>query len=181
MRRRSGYGWFELIVGILLVIFGIYTLLHPGRTLTGIVVLYGIIAVVTGIADIVFYVRTERYTGFGPVVSLISGIFSIMAGFMLLVYPNAGKWIMILLLPIWFIAHGISRLSHLNIIRFTAGSFYYYVALIVNIVEIVLGCMMIVWPSVSLFSTGFLIGTFLVLLGVDNIITAISRFGSRME
>lgn len=73
MRRRSGYGWFELIVGILLVIFGVYTLIHPGKTLTWIVVLYGLIAVITGISDIVFYVRADRYTGFGPIVSLISG------------------------------------------------------------------------------------------------------------
>ena len=34
MRRRSGYGWFELIIGILLVIFGVYTLIHPSKTLT---------------------------------------------------------------------------------------------------------------------------------------------------
>ena len=179
MRRRSGYGWFELIIGILLVIFGVYTLIHPSKTLTWIVVLYGLIAVITGISDIVFYVRADRYTGFGPIVSLISGIFSVMAGFMLLVYPNAGKWIMILLLPIWFIAHGISRLSHLRIVRYTAGNVYYYVTLIVNIIEIILGCMMIIWPSIALFSAGILIGAYLILIGIDNIAMGVSRIGSR--
>ena len=179
MRRRSGYGWFELIIGILLVIFGVYTLIHPSKTLTWIVVLYGLIAVITGISDIVFYVRADRYTGFGPIVSLISGIFSVMAGFMLLVYPNAGKWIMILLLPIWFIAHGISRLSHLRIVRYAAGNVYYYVTLVVNIIEIILGCMMIIWPSIALFSAGFLIGAYLILIGIDNIAMGISRIGSR--
>lgn len=179
MRRRSGYGWFELIIGILLVIFGVYTLIHPSKTLTWIVVLYGLIAVITGISDIVFYVRADRYTGFGPIVSLISGIFSVMAGFMLLVYPNAGKWIMILLLPIWFIAHGISRLSHLRIVRYAAGNVYYYVTLVVNIIEIILGCMMIIWPSIALFSAGFLIGAYLILIGIDNIAMGVSRIGSR--
>lgn len=179
MRRRSGYGWFELIIGILLVIFGVYTLIHPGKTLTWIVVLYGLVAVITGISDIVFYVRADRYTGFGPIVSLISGIFSVMAGFMLLVYPNAGKWIMILLLPIWFIAHGISRLSHLRIVRYAAGNVYYYVTLVVNIIEIILGCMMIIWPSIALFSAGFLIGAYLILIGIDNIAMGVSRIGSR--
>ena len=179
MRRRSGYGWFELIVGILLVLFGIDTLFHPNRTLTGIVLLYGVIAVITGISDILFYVRAERYTGFGPTISLVSGILSILTGIMLLVYPNAGKWIMILLLPVWFIAHAISRLSHLQAVRFTAGNFYYYVTLIANIFGIILGCMMIVWPSISMFSAGFLIGTYLILLGIDNIVMAVSRFGSR--
>lgn len=179
MRRRSGYGWFELIIGILLVAFGVFTLFHPGKAITGIVLLYGAIAVITGISDILFFVRGERYTGFGSTVSLVSGIFSIMAGIMLLVYPNAGKWVMILLLPIWFIAHGVSRLSHLHFIRYAAGNAYYYVTLIVNIIEIILGCMMIVWPSLSLFSAGFLIGAYLTLIGIDNIVMAVSRIGSR--
>ena len=94
---------------------------------------------ITGISDLIFYVRTERYTGFGPAVSLISGIFSIMAGVMLLVYPGAGRWVMVLLLPLWFIAHCVSRLSHLNFIRVTAGEIYYWFALIVNIIGIILG------------------------------------------
>lgn len=179
MRRRSGFGWFELLIGILLVILGVFTLFRPGSALTGVVLAYGLIAVITGISDIVFFAREERYTGFGPTVSLISGIFSIMAGIMLLVYPNAGKWVMILLLPIWFIAHCVSRLSHLHFVRLTAGNFGYYFTLIANIIGIILGCMMIIWPSLSLFSAGFLIGFYLILLGIDNIVTAISEIGYR--
>lgn len=178
MRRRSGYGWFELIMGIFLVLLGVFTLLRPERTLTGIVFLYGIVAVVTGISDIVFYARAERYSGFGPMISLISGILSIMAGIMLLAYPSAGKWIMILLLPIWFIAHCVSRLAHLHLIRVMAGNFYYYFTLVVNIIGIILGCMMIVWPSLSLFSASFLIAFYLILQGIDKITMAVSQFGS---
>ncbi len=179
MRRRSSYGWLELVVGVLFVVLGIYSFIHPENTLTGVVIVYGIFAIISGIADIIFFVKTERYTGFGPTVSLISGIFSIMAGFMLLVYPSAGKWAMVLLLPIWFIAHCISRLTHLNMIRVTAGSFYYYFTLIVNIIGIVLGCMMIIRPVISLFSAGFIIGTYLILLGFDSIVVAISKIGSK--
>ena len=179
MRRRSGYGWFELIIGIMLVVLGIFTFIRPGSTLTGIVILYGLVAVITGISDLILYVRTERYTGFGPAVSLISGIFSIMAGVMLLVYPGAGRWVMVLLLPLWFIAHCVSRLSHLNFIRVTAGEIYYWFALIVNIIGIILGIMMIARPMLSLFSAGFLIGTYLILLGVDSIMVGAGKLGSR--
>ena len=178
MRRRSGYGWFELIIGILLVILGVFTFIRPENTLTAIVIVYGLIAVITGISDIIFYVKAEKYTGFGPTISLISGIFSTMAGFMLMVYPGSGKWIMILLLPIWFIAHCISRLSHLNIIRITAGRRYYYFTLIVNIIGIILGFIMIIYPEISLFSVGFIIGTYFILLGIDSIVIAISNMGS---
>lgn len=164
--------WFQFIIGVLLVIFGGYTIFHPEQTLNWIVILYGVTAVITGILDIVFYVKAARYTGFGPVISLVSGIFGTMAGFMLLVYPNAGKWVMIMLLPIWFIAHCVSRLAHLNTIHFIINRRYYYFALVMNIIGIVLGCMMIIWPSVLLFSAGFLIGIYMLIQGIDSIVTA---------
>ena len=53
MRRRSGYGWLALIVGILFIILGIYSFVHPGNTLTWLVIVYGIIAVISGISDII--------------------------------------------------------------------------------------------------------------------------------
>ena len=86
---------------------------------------------------------------------------------------------MVLLLPIWFIAHCIARLTHLNLIRMTAGNFYYYFSMVMNILGIVLGCLMIVHPTLSIFSVGYIIGTYLILLGVDSIIVAVSKIGSR--
>ncbi len=179
MRKRSRFGWMELIVGILLILLGIFTLVSPNSTLTGVIMIYGLIAVMTGIADIVFYVKMARYTGFGPTVSLISGLLSVMAGVMLLVYPGAVKWTLALLFPIWFIAHCISRLSHLNVIRATAGNFHYYFSLIVNILGLILGFFMLIRPVVSLFSFGLIIGFYLILLGIDSIVSALSKIGSQ--
>ena len=42
MRRRSRYGWLELIEGILLILLGIYTLCNPGGMLRGITFAYGL-------------------------------------------------------------------------------------------------------------------------------------------
>ena len=173
MRRRID--WLQLIIGILLVIFGVYMLINPGRTLRWVIILYGVLAVITGISDIVYYVKAERYTGFGPVVSLISGIFSIMAGVMLLVYPDAGKWVLIMLIPIWFIAHCVSRVAHLNTVCYVINRSYYHFSLVMNIIGIVLGCMMIIWPSILLFSAGVLIGIYMIIQGIDSIVTALNE------
>ena len=140
MRRYTGFGWLELVVGVLLIILGIATLIKPGSVLTGVNVVYGIIALLTGIDDIIFYAKMEQHMGFGPTISLISGILSVLAGMILLVHPAAGKWALALLLPMWFIAHCIARLSHLNIIRFTAGNVMYYFSLVMNILGLLLGC-----------------------------------------
>ena len=91
MRGRSNFGWLKLIEGILLLVLGIYTLTRPDQALTGFIILYGIVAVITGISDIILYVQVARFTGFGPVLSLITGTLSVMAGVMLIITPNAGK------------------------------------------------------------------------------------------
>lgn len=174
MRRRSRYGWLELIEGILLILLGIFTLFNPGSMIRGVTIVYGLLAVITGISDIVFYAKTERYTGFAPTIALVSGILSMLAGLMLLMYPNAGELITVLLLPIWFIAHSVSRLTHLPLVRL-AGKFFYYFTMILNIIGIVLGCLMIVWPSIALFSAGFIIGMYLILLGIDSVVIACSN------
>lgn len=179
MRKRSVFGWLELVIGILLILLGIFAIFRADAALTGLVFLYGMTAVITGIADIVLYVKAEQYIGFAPVISLISGILSVMAGIMLLVYPGTGKWVVVLLLPIWFIAHCISRLSHLHIIRIGIGNAYYYVALILNCLGLVLGCMMIIWPAISFFAVGFLIGAYLILIGIDSVVLAVSDIGSK--
>ena len=54
MRRRSGFGWLEFIEGLLLILLGIFTCVHPGSILEGFVILYGLLAVVTGIGDSCF-------------------------------------------------------------------------------------------------------------------------------
>ena len=80
MKRQSDIGWFELIMGLILIILGIVIMRQPVGVLTWIVILCGVIAVISGIGDIVLYVKMERFTGFGPVVSLVTGILGIMAG-----------------------------------------------------------------------------------------------------
>ena len=83
MNRRSDIGWPELIVGIILIILGVVIMRQPVGVLTWIVILCGVLAICSGVGDIVLYVKMERFTGFGPVVSLVTGILGVMAGFML--------------------------------------------------------------------------------------------------
>ncbi len=179
MKRRSMLGWGELVVGILLILLGVFTFVRPSSALTGIVFLYGILAIVTGIMDIAFYVKVEKHTGFGPAVSLVTGILSLIAGILLLINPNAGKWVLTILFPLWFITHCISRLTHLPVIRLTAGTGYYYLTLVINIIGLILGIFMIFNPFISFLSVSYVIGGYLLLLGIDHIVLAVSKVGMR--
>ena len=179
MRRRSGFGWLELIIGIVLIGLGVLTFVKPDLALTSMVFLYGIAAVIMGIADLILYIQVERYTGIGPILALISGILSVMSGIVLVVYPSTGILVLTVLFPIWFIAHCISRLSHLNHIRLTAGEGMYYFTLAANIIGLILGFMMLLNPLFTLTTIRCFASIYLILLGIDSIAMAASRIGTR--
>ena len=88
MKRHTGYGWLELIEGILLIILGALAIASPGGILRWITIFYGVMAIVTGITDIIFYAKSERYIGFAPCVSLAAGVISVITGLALMAYPR---------------------------------------------------------------------------------------------
>lgn len=175
MKKRFNVGWIGLILGILLILLGVFVIARPMGLMIWLVVICGIIAIITGVADIILYVKMNRYTGFGPVLALVTGILSVVAGFMLLVYPGAGTWALAVVFPIWMIAHCISRLAHASILRAAMGDGYYYYSVVLNIIGIVVGVLLIFSPNLMLFSLGFLVGLYLILLGVDCIVGFCNR------
>lgn len=177
MSRRSGFGWVEFISGLCMILLGIFTIIRPQGVFTWAAVIYGLLAVITGVCDILFYIKTERYTGFGPIVALIAGILSVMAGTILLAHPGAGAWILTILFPLWFIAHGISRLAHLSTIRYIAGKTYYCISMIINILGIILGVVMLFEPVLTIVTAGTIISVYLIISGAESIALAFSEIG----
>lgn len=179
MRRRSGFGWLELVIGIALIVLGVFAFVKPDLALTSMIFAYGIAAVIMGVADIVLFIEMEHYTGFGPMLALISGVLSVMTGLMLVVYPGAGAFVLTILFPIWFIAHSISRLAHLEHIRFVAGNGMYYFTLIINLIGLFLGILMVFNPLFALTTIRYFASAYLILLGADSVAMAVSRMGRR--
>lgn len=179
MKKRSMFGWLEFILGILFIILGIYTFTNPTAALGGFVIVYGIVAIVTGIADIVFYVRLEKRTGFGPVTSLVGGIISILIGILLLFNVGAGIIAISILFPFWFIIHCIARLANLGAIKLLAGKAQFYLALFVNILGLVLGLLLLFNPFASSVALSYIIAVYLLVSGVSSIVIAFSRLGDK--
>ncbi|MCD8380529.1 MAG: DUF308 domain-containing protein [Lachnospiraceae bacterium] len=177
MKNRTGFGWLELVLGILMIILGILSFVWPKGAMTSMVMLYATAAIITGICDILFYIRMDQYTGFGPIVALISGIISVMTGMMLIIYPDVGEWIVYFLFPIWFIAHNVFNLATLKTLRMAAGDFCYYFTLIASIVGLILGWLMVLWSFGSIRSVSIIIGFYLILTGINCIVIALGGAG----
>ena len=90
----------------------------------------------------------------------------------------AGRWVLIILFPVWFIAHCISRLAHIGIIRMFDCSFYYYFTVAVNIVGILLGFFMVFSPVltfVTMRTVAYIAAVYLILFGIESIVAAFGR------
>ena len=176
MRERTPWyrrvNWWELIAGIVMIALGIASLARPSLAVTGLVYAYGIAGVIVGVADILRYIRVERYTGFGPIVSLIAGVLSVMAGVVILVNPQVGMAVFSLLFALWFITHCVSRMASLSRVRLVAGRGAYYAALVLNLIGLVLGVLLVVLPAASLLALGYLAGVYLIVLGVESLVMA---------
>lgn len=72
-----------------------------------------------------------------------------------------------MILPIWIIAHCISRLSHLQYMKMHFGSTYYTLSLILNILGLIVGIMLVFRPMVTILSMGVLVGSYLILEGLS--------------
>lgn len=179
MRKRSLYAWFTLALGILMIVLGVFSIARPGRMLTVIVVIYGISALISGISDMVSVGRWGSSTGFVPFASLITGTLGVLAGVMLIAFPHAGKFVLGLLVPIWFIAHCLSRLVTLSTVRGILGSGWMILFTVIDILGIVLGVVMIFSPSFSESVAGLVVAFYFFIVGIEHIAEAFTDLGAR--
>ena len=57
----------------------------------------------------------------------------------------------------------------------------YYFSLAVNIIGLILGCMMLMSPVFTLTTIRYFASAYLILLGIDAIVMAVSRVGRRLS
>lgn len=176
MRERTPWyrrvNWWELMAGIVMIALGVASLARPSLAVTGLVYAYGAAGVIVGVTDILRYIRVERYTGFGPMVSLIGGVLSVMSGVVILVNPRVGMAVFSVLFAVWFITHCVSRLANLSHVRLMAGRGTYYAALVLNIIGLVLGAVLVVLPAASILTLGYLAAVYLIVLGAESLVMA---------
>jgi uncharacterized membrane protein HdeD (DUF308 family) len=174
MKKMSGFGVFQLIIAVLMIVLGVLIFLFPGAILSDLVVLYAVGAVIIGIADVVLFIRAGKYLGVSAITSLVSGLISVMAGFSLLLYPGSERIVLTILFPIWFIAHSLSRIALLKQVSLVKKRGISVMCWLVNGIGILLGCVMLWNPFHSLLYVLWIAGVYLILLGVEGVIVAVN-------
>src|SRR5438045_8018589 len=97
-----------LFRGIAAILFGILTFGWPQLTLSVLVLLFGVFAVISGITAVAVALRNREEQGWGLL--LFEGILGILAGVVALVWPGITALAFLYLLAAWAIIIGIMEL-----------------------------------------------------------------------
>ena len=166
-RSSRRIDWIDVIIGVILVITGIFVLSNVLEAFLALASLLGMVIVVRGILLLVRSIRIRRISNrvVSGVIGIIVGILLIIGGIYLLVNPTLSMIALGTLVGFWFIFEGIGTILDGQIIRlFSPG--LWIVQLIFSIIMIAAGVMLLGdWLQGGL-TAATLIGIMLLLNGI---------------
>ena len=155
-----------LVRGIAAILFGILTFVWPNLTLSVLVLLFGVFAVISGITAVVAALRNRGEEGWGLL--LFEGILGILAGVVALVWPNITALAFLYLLAAWAIITGITELVAPLAFPMRGGRAALMV--LAGLASIVFGILIAAQPSSGLLAVVWLIGVYAIVFGVMYIV-----------
>ena len=164
-----------MVIGILLILAGVYGLFFPVETSAVIPYIIGIALTITGIGKIFRWTDEKRFYGSSRW-SLAGAVISMLFGLMLAISPalqlSMGTSV-IVLIACWVMAMGLIRILHA--FRLRKMNDYdlfgrpirssWYMAFIPGLLMLLIGVMNIVHPEIGLGMIGALIGVIMIFSG----------------
>jgi uncharacterized membrane protein HdeD (DUF308 family) len=171
--------WGRMAFGVIALIFGLAFLLVPGFTLTLFLFLFGIFMIFAGLVLIGF--SRSRAPGSGRrTLNVVEGIIDIAIGVIAIFAPGFTSLLAIYLVGAFLIIAGIFQLFEGIVApRGTAtfGASNRWVLVIIGLVSLIIGITIVIFPGSGILAILWLIGIFLVIIGIANIISGL-RMGS---
>lgn len=159
-----------LISGLLAIILGAVVLAWPGKTILVVSVLFGVYLLVSGIAQVVFAFALDVTAG-GRVLLFLSGAASLILA--VLAFRQFGEGSAILLLAIWigigFIFRGVATtVSAISDPALPSRGWNIFF----GIITLLAGLVVLASPLTSLAVLTLVVGVWLIVLGVFEVISA---------
>lgn len=170
---KSSFKWGNLIVGVLFIITSLIAFRNPVGNLAGITVFFGMIAIIKGLFDVFFRNKVKKITGMPGTSLLIIGIFDILLGFLLLFNLTTSIMALPFVFATWFLVDSIGGLFSLEQAR-ALSTTNYWLQLIVSILGILISISLLFDPITSALTLSFLVGFYLMWIGIFYIVEAFS-------
>ena len=157
--------WLLLIAGILCIVAGICVFAFPIESYVTLAVLFGILMLLTGAAQLIISSTSGNYLMMKGYF-IVGGILDVILGIFLCVYPGVSLFVLPILMGLWMLYHSfivISFGADMDTFRLSGGG----MLTVFGILLLILSIFVLVDPfSVGVATVLFVAGVGLILLGL---------------
>lgn len=163
--KTHKFSWGFFLVGVLFVLCSLLAFYDPAANLEAFAVFFAILAILNGVWLFISPITSGLRIVMG-VIDVLIGIFMLFnIGFAMMALPY--------IFAIWFIADSVFRLINLPYTR-ALGNGYFWLSLVVNALGVVVGILLLFQPVTAALTFSFLVGFYLMMIGIESIIIAFS-------
>ncbi len=161
--------WILALRGVFAIILGLIALFFPGIALRAFIIVFGVYAIIDGIAAVVIAIQERgSLSRWGWV--LFEGIIGILAGIVAFVYPGLTALVLLYIIAFWAIVTGIMEIVAAFAIRgFAAREWALGIA---GILSILFGILLIIRPGAGILAILWLVGIYSIIFGILFIVRA---------
>jgi uncharacterized membrane protein HdeD (DUF308 family) len=166
--------WVVLLRGIAAIVFGILAFGWPGITLLALMLLFGVYAVMDGVAAIAFGFsgRAEHGT-IWPLVAI--GALGVLAGLIAILMPGLTAVALLLVIAAWAIVRGVFEI--LTAIELRKHIDNEWMMGLSGALSILFGVLLVIQPGAGALALVWLIGAFAIAFGVVAVALALRLRG----
>jgi uncharacterized membrane protein HdeD (DUF308 family) len=162
--------WLFLVLGILWILFGMFVLTYNVGSLLALAVFFGVTFIGTGVTQLLAASRAEDWRWLW----LVGGALSLIVGILAFVWPERTLLVLAGILAWFLVFKGIVDVAGALI---DTGRPWWWVTLILGIVELLLGIWAAGYPGRSLFVFVNLVGIYAVAYGFTELFAAFELRG----
>jgi uncharacterized membrane protein HdeD (DUF308 family) len=171
LRGVASSWWLFLILGVLWILFGMFVLSYNVGSLLALALFAGVTFLMTGVNQLLSFGRVE---GGWRWLYLVGGALSVVAGIVAFVWPGRTLLVISVVLAWFLVFKGIVDI----VAAFTNhGRPYWWVTLILGILELLLGIWAAGYPGRSLFVFVNVVGIYAIFYGFTELFAAFDLRG----
>ncbi|KRM71657.1 HdeD family acid-resistance protein [Lacticaseibacillus brantae] len=165
-RIRSHFRWPSLILGIIFIGLGIWSLMRPGAAIKGIVWIIALAMLLSGIFSLIAYFDVRSVIGQNHWASLLSGVLDIVLAILVFMNLNGSFLFLGYIFAFWFLFDSITAIEF--------GSFFPRSGLnmFLAILGILAGIAMLFNPILGAITVVYLLAFYLFLFGILLLVRA---------
>jgi len=170
MQSRGAWMALSIITGLLMIVLGGLFLASPGLSLASVILLFGIFAIVYGVALAAAGMTGRAESRWG---AIVVGVLAVIVGIIALVWPGLTSLTLLYIIAAWMVISGITEIAGAFMSGVGGGQRLWLI--ILGILSIIVGIIFFARPVNGALALLWLVGLYLVVLGVLRIIDGFTR------